>query len=211
MSTVVRPPGLSDSRPTRRRARWAVAIGVLAAVVAGTVLAIVVFGRDDTPEAESLSSAPLPTSILQTDEERVLEAVEGFFRVDADALAIPDPDHPLLNAYLTEPQLSATRDVVRQLADQGLAARPVPNSVARRTITVVSLDDQTAITEICEVGDGQVVYADTGEPAYEYPEGHATTSLFRAQLVEEFGSWKIAQLTRLQRWEGVSGCAVAAS
>lgn len=212
MSTIVRPPNAPEVPPTPRRRRLGVVAASLVLVVAGAGLTTLALWKDDpAPESRvDAVSGGAPSPAPKTEEQRIVEAVEGFFRVDAEALAIPDPNHPLFTAYLTEPQLSASRDVVQRLADQGLAARPISDSIAEREVTVTGIEGEKATAEVCEVDDGQVVYVESGEPAFDYPEGQASTALFSAELVEEFGSWKIAQLRVLERWEGVAGCAVAA-
>lgn len=206
----MRPPAPEASPPRRPRRRRGLLIGVLAVIVAGAGVAAVALWKSDPSSSERVNAANGAPSSPKSDEERIIEAVEGFFRVDAEALSIPDPDHPLFTAYLTEPQLSASRDVVRQLADQGLAARAIPDSIAQRTVRVTEIAEGRALAEACVVDDGQVVYAESGEPAFEYPLDQSSTALFSAELVDEFGSWKIAQLTVVERWEGFGGCAVAA-
>lgn len=210
MSTIVRPPGAPEAPGSPKRPRrGGPLLAAVIVVVAGVGLAAALW-KDDPSPSQRVDAADGTAGTPKSDEERIAEVVDGFFRVDAEALSIPDPNHPLFSAYLTEPQLSASRDVVRKLAEKGLAARPVRNSIAEREVTVTGVEGETATAEACVVDDGQVVHVDSGEPAFEYSEGQASTALFSAELVDEFGSWKIAQLRVLERWEGVAGCAVGA-
>lgn len=209
MRTAVKPAGAQPLSPApRRRRRMSFAAAALSMIVAGAGVTALVVRGDDPSRADRLDAGTGRAAAPMTDEERVEEAIRGFFRVDAEALAVPDPNHPLFSTYLAEPQLSASVQVVRTLADRGLAARPIPNSVAERRITVGEVSGGRATAEICSVDDGQVVNARTGVPAFDYPPGQASTVLFSADLVDEFGSWKITTLTQMERWEGVAGCAV---
>lgn len=192
------------------RRKPVVAIGFSLVILAGALIGAFTFFGGDRGSSGTHIDATAPTR-PQTEEQKVVETLNGLFKARYEASAIPDPAYPLLSVYATGPLLKADVDDLTRLKDQGLAAQAPPNSISERRVEVLSLEGDQAQAEVCSIDDGIVVHADTRQPAYEYPPGASTTTQFRAELVREFGAWKVSVLTRQQRWEGVAGCAVGDS
>ena len=207
MSTVVRPPDVQGPPPPGRgRRRSLVAALVVLVLLAGAVAAVLVT-RDNSSTS---SSEDLATEAQRpkTDEEKIVENVKNYFRVDNEALEGPDPKHPLYPVYATGPALQQAVDAVRKAQQQNLAGRSPVNSIAEQRVSVVSINGERAQFKVCTIEDGYLVHADTGKPAYEYPPGFAVTGLWVGEVVREGGTWKVWSLKREQRWEGVAGCAL---
>jgi hypothetical protein len=182
---------------------------VLVLLAGAVAVAVATRGGSDSSRISTLDG-PDGTKPL-TEAQKVEEAYRNYLKADDAAVAIPDPASPLLSVYSTGPQLKAAVDALEKLRRDGLAARSVPNSIARHTIKVLSIDgDKARLTE-CSVDDGIVVHADTGKPAYDYPPGSAATHLYTVDLVREAGNWKVSFINADQRWQGVAGCAVGQS
>jgi hypothetical protein len=209
MSTVARPDVQGPPPPPRRRGRgWVlVAILAVAGLIGAGVVAVVVAGDNPGPgPADDVVTEGRPAP--KTEEQKIVEAVTNYFRVDDEAFEGPDPNHPLYPVYATGPAPQQAVDAVRKAQQQNIATRSPANSITEQRVTVLSINGDRAQISVCSIDDGQIVHADTGKPAYEYPPGHATTSLYAAEMAREGGTWKLWSLKREQRWEGVAGCAV---
>ncbi len=207
MSTVVRPSDVEGPTPPSGRSRRPLVLALVIVVLLAGAGAAVMLTRGGSSNQPSEDVATQPGQ-PKTDEEKIVEAVRSYFRVDNEALEGPDPNHPLYSAYATGSQLQAAVDAVKKVKEQGLAGRHPANSITRQQVTVVSVTGDHAAIKVCSVDDGYLVRADTGRPAYEYPPGFAVTGLYNGQMVREGQAWKVSSLTREQRWEGVGGCAV---
>jgi len=206
MSTVVRPPDVQGPPPPRRRGRSLVVALIAAVLIAGAGAAVLVT-RDSSSTS---SSEDLTTEARRpkTDEEKIVETVKNYFRVEDEALQGPDPNHPLYPVYATGPALQQSVDAVKKAQQQNLATRIPTNSISDRRVTVGAINGDRAQFKVCTISDGYVVHADTGKPAYEYPPGFAVTGLWTGELARDGGTWKVWSIKREQRWEGVAGCAV---
>lgn len=209
--TTTLPGATTPPQAPRRRARGPLVMVALVAILLAAGAAVAVSSRGGS-DSDRISALDGPDGTRpKTEAEKVEEAYRNYWDANLKAAEVPDPASPLLAVYATGSQLQAAVSDVQKLKQQGQAIRRVPNSVARSTVTVSSvLGDQARLTE-CAVDDAIVVRVDTGKPAFEYPPGFATTTLFSAEMVREQGSWKVASLKRDQRWDGVAGCAVGRS
>ena len=206
MSTVVRPPDVQGPPPPGRRSRSSLLLAlVLAVLIAGAGAAVLVTRDSSTKSTEDVATQARQP---KTDEEKIVEAVKNYFRVDDEAFEGPDPNHPLYPVYAAGPQLQAAVDAARKAQQQNQATRKPANSVTNQKVTVSSVDGDRARIRVCSVDDGIIVHADTGKPAYDYPPGFAVTALMTGEMVREAGAWKVWSLKQEQRWEGVAGCAV---
>lgn len=207
MSSVVRPPDdQGPPSPGRNGRRALVAALVVLVLLAGA--AVVVLVTRDNSSTSSSDVLALEAQRPKTDEEKIVETVKNYFRVDNEALEGPDPNHPLYPVYATGPALQQAVDAVRRAQQQNLAGRSPANSISEQRVTVVSISGDRAQFRVCSIEDGLIVHADTGKPAYDYAPGHATTGLWTGEVVREHGTWKVWSLKREQRWEGVAGCAL---
>lgn len=209
--TTTLPGSTTPPQLPRRRGRGTLVVLALVVVLLGAGIAVAITSRGGS-DTDRISILDGPDGTKpKTEAEKVEEAYRNFRLADRKASEIPDPTSPLLAAYATGPQLKAAVDAIEKLRRDGQATQQVPNSISRTTVKVVSVDgDKARVTE-CSVSDGIVVRADTRKPAFDYPPGFVTTSLFTAEMVRENGSWKAWSITREQRWEGVGGCAVGQS
>ena len=209
MSTVVRPPDVQGPPPPGRgRRRSLLAALVVLVLIAGAVAAVLTTrdGRSTSSSEDLATEAQRP----KTDEEKIVENVKNYFRVDNEAIEGPDPNHPLYPVYATGPALQQAVDAVRKAQQQNLAAVSPANSIAEERVTVVSVNGDRAQIRVCRIDDGEIVHADTRKPAYDYRPGHASTSLYVGEMTREAGTWKVWSLKREQRGEGVAGCALGA-
>lgn len=208
MSTVVRPDvqGSPPPPPGGRRARLLVAVLAVLILAGGAVGGFLLTRDDSTSSSDEVIAEGQRTP--KTEEEKIVEAVKGYFRVDDEAFQGPHPDDPRYSIYATGPQLQAAVDAAKKVKEQGLAGRTPPNSITEQRVTVLSIDGDRARIRMCSISDGYLVHADTGKPAYDYPPGFAVTTLFSGEMVREGSAWKVFSLKREQRWEGVAGCAV---
>lgn len=209
MSTVVRPSDVEGPPPPSGRSRRPLALAlVIVVLLAGAGAAVMVNRGDSSPEhSEDVAAQAQP----KTDEEKIIEAVKNYYRVDFEAFEVPngpDPNYPLYPVYAAGPQLQAAVDAVRKAKEQGLAGRHPANSITNQRVTVTSIDGDRARIRVCAVDDGMIVRADTGKPAYDYPPSSAVTALMTGEMIREAGAWKVWSLKQEQRWQGVAGCAV---
>lgn len=210
MSTVVRPPDLQGPPPPSGGSRRALLVALVLVVLfagAGAAALVTRGGSSKEPSEDVATQASQP----KTDEEKIVEAVKNYYRVDFEAFEGPngpDPSHPLYPVYAAGPQLQAAVDAVKKAKEQGLAGRHPANSITNQKVTVTSIDGDRARIRVCAVDDGIIVRADSGKPAYDYPPGSAVTALMTGEMVREAGVWKVWSLKQDQRWQGVGGCAV---
>lgn len=210
MTTTLPGSTIPPQAPRRRgRRRVFAAALVLILIAIGAAVAVSSRGGSDSNQISTLDG-PDGTK-LKTEAEKVEEAYRNYWDANFKAGQIPDPSSPLLGVYATRTQLQAAVNDLEKLRQQGLAGRQVANSIARRQVSVISLQGETARLTDCAVDDSILVHASSGAPAYDYPPGKASTTLFSAEMVRENGTWKVASLNRDKRWEGVAGCAVGQS
>ena len=209
MSTVVRPPDVHGPPPPGRggrRSLVAILVVFVLFLIASAVAAVLVT-RDGSPTSSSEERAT-EAQRPKTDEEKIVENVKNYYRVDDEAFERPDPNHPLYPVYAAGPQLQAAVDAARKAQQQNLAGRKPPNSITEQRVTVLSIEGDRARIRVCDIDDGQIVRADTGKPAYDYPPGYVVTALMTGEMIRESGTWKVWSLKQEQRWEGLAGCAV---
>ena len=198
---------LPDEMTVRQRGAWIV-LGALAVAAAFAVIAVVTLGGDpsapssDVPDQASTTMVP-----VKTEEREIVAAYLGYWKAQSAALEIADPDHPELALYTTGTQLQVNREAIEKVRDQGWATRTPANSVAEARVTVESIDGDHARFRSCELDDGVVVRAETGEPLG--PDRGVGTYLWTGEMVRENGKWKVSEATRQQKWEGVAGCWLA--
>lgn len=207
VSTIVRPTG-PPQPPQHRGLRSRTALLIGASVIVLVAILVVVTSLVDEPGRLPAEIDTSPQSAPKTEEQKVVESVEGLFKARDDAGAIPDPGYPLLAVYATGALLQADVGDVQRLKDKGLAVELPANSITEERVKVVAINGDLAQVEVCSIDDSIIVHAGSREPAYEYPPGFAVTHLYALEMVRQFDSWKVAGLTRQQRWEGVAGCAV---
>lgn len=164
----------------------------------------------DKPVATSVPSivTTTPSSLPDESTEAALAArVRGFLaaRALANAGPTPNPEDPNLAAWATGAALAELRTEAAQRRDSGQAVRPAEPSQATARVGFVEQTGTAATVSVCRIDDGVV---------YEVASGRVVndtvgTQHLQLDLVMADGAWKVSTITRLQRWEGVAGCALA--
>ena len=216
MRTVLRPRDptgtQAERQPGSKQWLWVVGLVVVALLAAGVVA--VLAGGSEEPEV-GLPPPPATSAPAPTEADRVLSAYRNAVKAGDEAMAIPDPDYPLLFAYTTNPQLDGLRASIRNFRENGLAMRAPADSASDQRPKVVSIDGDRARLESCELEDGYMVRISDDQPmgidakgqiVPADPGGRKNTHLFAVEMVRDQGAWKLSRITPQQKWEGVAGC-----
>jgi hypothetical protein len=159
-----------------------------------------------TKPTVTTSSNPTPTTVAADPTTDIVARYKMYWLVRFEAnQAPPNPDLPTLAEYATGQQLDKVRAETRDNLQHGLALRHAQTSVARSSVKVLHFTDTEATLQECVVDDGVV---------YRYASGEVVNADVATQSVEATmqkvdGVWKLAAAYRLQRWEGVKGCALS--
>jgi hypothetical protein len=187
-------------------------------VLVAAVVATGCAGASAGPDP-SVSGAPSSASItvgrvtgssiapLSSIDEAVLAAVDGFGRSTISVNDPPDPTHPDLARFRTGEVLTRAVEVVAHNRELGIAYRLPSGSSYTHSASVLQVSDVRAIVRDCVVDSAQQVDLSDGHVLND----RVATKLFETRLVVADGSWKVAANELVDRWEGVGGCAVAAS
>lgn len=151
-----------------------------------------------------MTSTDVPSDAPSTTEQEVIDRYLGYWgaRLQANS-GVPNPDHPGLPEFATGPQLTEVVSETRSNLEAGRSFRPSDDPVDFRRVDVVSLNGEQAILQDCWVDDAVVIDRTTGRVIND----QAATYNGRADLSRIDGSWRVARVRLLQRWEGVAGCA----
>jgi len=184
----------------------------IAALAGVVVVGGAACGGDDDEESTSStasSTTAAPTTTLDAEtrkEEGAKAAYIAYWDAYMEATAEPvDPQLPAMQALMTGDH---QRVVTRNLEDRqarGEAVRHPAGSQATHEIRSAELqpDGSVKITE-CEVDDAVVYVVATGAVI----DDEVATKLATADMVEIDGSWRVAHSEVIQRWRGVTECAV---
>jgi hypothetical protein len=220
----------SHDKPSTHVRRLAAALGC-----AGFSLLAVACGGDDGPDAASTSTqgdsttatsarrtasssttsaAPATaTSTAPTSgtgganavEQEVIDRYVAYWEARTAAnTGVPNPADPALAEFATGEQLQAVVAETQSNLDGGLAFRPAEQPANFQRVRVVSIEGDTAVVQECRVDDEVVYHRDTGEVVNDT----AATHNVRGELARVDGRWRLARAELVQRWEGVSGCAL---
>ncbi|HET7489161.1 MAG TPA: hypothetical protein VFJ85_14615 [Acidimicrobiales bacterium] len=189
-----------DQDALARGGRFVLGLVVVCLLFVAVVGFIAWRNHNDNPAPAKNRTA---TTAAMTEEQRIIDAYRRYEAVDFAALAAGNPEQPGYADYATGQQLVAARDAVRQLRDQGIVLHL--GTVNDSKITVESIDGDIAHLRICGVDNGYPVRATTGE---SLAPSQLATTLEKADMVREGGSWKASYVTRVQQWPGRAGCAV---
>lgn len=148
------------------------------------------------------------TSTAVTAEAEIIARYEAFWDARFAANQPPaNPDHPGLREYAIGAQLEEVLAETKGNQEDGVAFRRPPNSVYARRVKLISIDGDTARLYDCVTNDG-IVYRVESDDIID--DAVATKSLEVVMRLVD-GNWKLERTTLLQRWDGVSGCALADS
>lgn len=165
--------------------------------------------RDTTttpPTTSEGSPLTVSTTVSEAGHQAVIDAYIGYWdaRFAANS-GTPNPADPALRRYATGAQLEAVVAETQENLDAGRAFQARPNPANYRRVTVVSVNGDSAVVQECFVDDGLVIDRATGGVINDTIATHSV----RGELRKVDGEWRVASTSLLQRWEGVSGCALA--
>ena len=202
---LVSIPGMRSGRDGPRRS-WRAALVLAALAVAA--------GCSEKGGSGATTTAPPTSSTVATSTSggadpvaaEIVGRYKRYWEVRFEAnQPPPNPDLPALREYATGQQLDqVVAETRRHLADTVAVRRPA-NSVGRSSVRLVKLDGDFAVLQECVVDDDIVYRYTTGEVVDATVATHSVEGTMR--MVD--GSWKLAAARRIQRWEGVAGCALS--
>lgn len=151
-------------------------------------------------------TAATTTTVAADPATEIVDRYQTFWQVRLEVnQAPPQPDSPRLAEYATGQQLEKVRNETRSNLEQGLALRPVPESIARSSVKVLEVSGDTAQLQECAVDDGQLFRFTTGEVV----DAEVVTQSVSATMQRVDGVWKLAAARLVQEWKGVAGCALS--
>lgn len=160
--------------------------------------------RSPATRTESTTSSTAPSG----GEAEISARYEAFWDARFEAnQSPPGGDDPIetLRDLATGAQLDEVLAETERNRDEGIAFRRPADSVYERRVTVLSVEGDIARLQDCVTNDGIVYRVDTGEVI----DDAVGTSSLEATMRLVDGVWKLERTTLLQRWDGVSGCALA--
>ena len=165
--------------------------------------------RDTTTTPPTTTAGSSPTASTTASEpghQPIVDAYIGYWDARFAAnTGTPNPADPALRRYATGAQLEAVVAETQENLDAGRAFQARPNPANYRRVTVVSVNGDSAVVQECFVDDGLVIDRATGGVLNDTIATHSV----RGELRKVDGEWRVASTSLLQRWEGVSGCALA--
>lgn len=180
------------------------------AAESGTTTSVETTTTTTTVDTTTTTSSAPGTSTTVDDaansEEEIIDRYAGFWlaRLEANS-GTPDPSDPALAEFATDEQLDRVIAETQRNLDEGLAFKAADDPADIQSITVVSIDGDTAVVQECFVDDTVVVRRDTGEIVND----SIHTQNIRGTLRLIDGTWKVSRAELLQESEGISGCALA--
>ncbi len=187
----------------RRMATAAVAVALLAAGCGGSGEPA---ADGEVPLASTTAStAPTSTTMSRAEiEQAVLDAYLASWDAYTAASDPADPGFPGLAETSTGPALERAQEQLAAYQFTGRVGRDPEGSIAEHRAEVVSVQGDEATVRDCNIDDGQIVIAATGEVVNDL----VATVLFEGSMVVEDGRWKLRSLDVIEKWEGVAGCAL---
>jgi hypothetical protein len=137
-------------------------------------------------------------------EAEIVEAYLAFREafLEASLGADPDPEHPGLQAYAADPQLSATRALLQTYESQGIAERFSSIPIHQLEVLVASVDEERAVLNICEVND-MVLYGTFDGAVLD---DRIITRGIVADMSRTLEGWRTSGQSFVSESEGVIGC-----
>lgn len=154
-----------------------------------------------TADGSTVTTAPVTSA-----EQEVIDRCIGYWNARFEANSgTPDPNDPALREYATGEQLDAVIAETQSNLDEGLAFQRAAEPHNIQGVTVVEIEGDQAVVQECVVADGVVIRRDTGEVVNDEVNTHNV----QAEMTRVDGVWKVSAARLLQRFEGVTGCALA--
>ncbi|MDY7106809.1 MAG: hypothetical protein S0880_37010 [Actinomycetota bacterium] len=159
------------------------------------------------PTSEPTAAAPVPEAVEPSGEELVGSRVRAFFEVReaANGGPRPNPGDPALAEVAAGEALAAMVAETQQRLDGGLGIRAGEQALAEIRVGTARFGGDTAEVAVCSIDDGVIYEVATGAVVDDDVVTHSY--LFDLELVDD--QWRVVRVVRLQRWEGVAGCALA--
>jgi hypothetical protein len=190
-------------------------LGVLAAllVLAACSPASTDLTATTEPVLSPLPSSPATTSGTPSEltsrwsppEQSVLGAYDAAMTAfDLATAEPPNPDQADLAATTVDPVLTDVRNLAATWKGFGQALRYPADSVHTITALSVEINGDTATIETCNVDDGILYEPATGTVL----NNKVTTAHDRATMTLVDGTWKLSTRQQIEKWDGVTGCAV---
>lgn len=197
---------------TGMRSRWSgrgQLLGAGAVVLLVAVLAGCSRGNDTVAPPTSTTTLPATTTTTAARDpvaDEIIGRYKQYWKARFEAnQAPPNPDAPGLKEYATGQQLDQVVAETRSNLEANLAVRRAENSVARSSVKMVKVEDDSAVLQECAVDDDVVYRYSTGEVVNTAVATHNVEATMR----KVDGAWRLASARLVQRWEGVAGCAVS--
>lgn len=187
----------------RRMATAAVAVALLVAGCGGSAEPAAV-GQVPPPDTTA-PTAPTSTTLSRAEvEQAVLDAYLANWDAYTAASDPADPEFPGVAETRTGPALERAQEQLAAYQFTGRVGRYPQGSIGEHRAEVVSVGGDEATVRDCNIDDGQLVVAATGEVVNDL----VATVLFEGSMVVEDGRWKLRSLKVIEKWDGVAGCAV---
>jgi hypothetical protein len=157
-----------------------------------------------TPPTDT-STSTSGTGGTNAAEQEVIDRYVAYWDARTAAnTGVPNPAHPALAQFATGEQLQAVVAETQANFDEGLAFRPAEQPANFHQVRVVSIEGDAAVVQDCRVDDEVVYHRGTGDIVNDAVATHNV----RGELTRVDGEWRLARVELVQRWEGVSGCAL---
>jgi hypothetical protein len=158
-----------------------------------------------TPPTDTSTTSTSGTGGANTAEQEVIDRYVAYWNARTAAnTGVPNPSDPALAEFATGEQLEAVVAETQSNLDEGLAFRSAEQPANYQQVRVVSIDGDAAVVQDCRIDDEVVYRRDTGEIVNDVVATHNV----RGELTRVDGEWRLARAELVQRWEGVSGCAL---
>lgn len=165
-------------------------------------------GQDSTTTESPASTTATTTEEpeeFDSVEEEIVARYEGYWDARFEANSPPNPDDAALREYATGEQLDHVIEETQANLNAGVEFRRAGDPVGFQEVRVVSVDGDAAVVQECVVNDNVIVRSATGAVV----DDAVATYNVRGDMVRVDGEWRLAMARRVQRWEGVAGCALA--
>ena len=162
----------------------------------GTVVPTGPFADDPTA-----TSAPVPTPEPDSDEGRILVAVDGYWTSYVAATHPPDPNHPDLARFTAGAALERERHDLESFRQLNQEVRSPAGSRSSQQVTHTTIDGARATVRTCVVDDGVLVDAPSGIVLND-----EVVTMAVDLLLEQRPHWVVVDAVKVAEWSGVRSC-----
>jgi hypothetical protein len=158
--------------------------------------------RSMGPTVGSATSITAASTTTEDPKAAVLAAYQRFWQVWRQVNDPPNPSDVRLAKVATNGELELLRNQVTANKAKGYAFRSAQPSHARHRVIQLIVEGAKGTIEDCALDDGVVIERTTGRVI----NADVVTYLWRVQLLNQGGQWKVADNTRVNKWRGASDC-----